>query len=275
MIAPETDTTSDLYIDLIKKCLLDSLYGGEEYRPVRSGGKLFTLVNKYLVWRGMVACEARPVQTEARSAGKDWPVRALTMVGVNRLDNVQQCVESVLREQVPGDFIETGVWRGGSTILMKALLRAHGDESRVVWVADSFEGLPKPDGEQYPADAGDSLHSFEELAVSMEQVQEHFRRFGLLDQNVRFLKGWFKDTLPSAPIKELAVLRLDGDMYQSTMDALKALYPRVSEGGYVIVDDYGCISACKQAVHDYREAQNVKDEIHAIDWSGVYWRKSG
>jgi len=90
---------------------------------------------------------------------------------------------------------------------------------------------------------------------------------------VRFLKGWFRDTLPAAPIERLAVLRLDGDMYQSTMDTLVNLYPKVSQGGYVIVDDYGAIPACRQAVNDYRAANGITEEIRDIDWTGIFWQK--
>ena len=264
----------DLYIELTKKCLLDSLYGSDEYKPIRSGGRLFRLASKYLAWRGMVACKRSKIQDEMRIEGKDWPARALSMIGVKRLDNIHACVEQVLDEGIPGDLIETGVWRGGSTILMKALLKVHEDTSRSVWVADSFEGLPKPNAELYPADAADQHHTFQELAVSQEEVAENFRRLGLLDDRVRFLKGWFKDTLPSAPIQKLALLRLDGDMYESTMDALVALYPKVSPGGFIIIDDYGCVEGCKQAVHDYRKQHHIEDAIVTIDWAGVFWRKA-
>ena len=262
------------YLELLKKCLLDGIYTTNEYKPVRTGGQLFRLASRYLASRGMVPCREIATHGETRLEGKDWPARALSMIGVKRMDNLQDCVEAVIRDGVPGDLIETGVWRGGSTIFMKAILNAHGEHGRNVWVADSFEGLPKPNPEAYPDDRGDDLHTFDELSVSQEQVQEHFRRFGLLDANVRFLKGWFKDTLPSAPIQRLALMRLDGDMYESTMDALKALYPKLSPGGFVIVDDYGCIPACKKAVEDYRTAHGIVEPVVPIDWSGVYWRRA-
>jgi len=83
---------------------------------------------------------------------------------------------------------------------------------------------------------------------------ENFRKYDLLDRQVRFLKGWFSETLPGCPIERLAVLRLDGDMYESTMDALKHFYPKLSAGGYLIVDDYGAAPACKTAIHEFRGA---------------------
>ena len=135
-----------------------------------------------------------------------------------------------LTDGVPGDLIETGVWRGGATILMRAILKARGVTDRVVWVADSFAGLPAPNAARYPLDAGINLHRFPQLAVTLERVQDNFRRYGLLDDQVRFLKGWFRDTLPAAPIERLAVLRLDGDLYESTIQALESLYDKLSAG---------------------------------------------
>ena len=203
----------------------------------------------------------------------DQPTSARTMIGSKRIDNLQFCVEQALADRVPGDLIETGVWRGGSTIFMRAILKAHDVKDRRVWVADSFEGLPPPNTEKFPEDEGDELYTKEVLSVSLEEVKKNFRRYGLLDGQVKFLKGWFRDTLPDAPVQKLAVARLDGDMYESTMDALVSLYPKLSPGGFLIVDDYGGIEACRKAVHDYRDEHGIKEEIKRIDWNGVYWRR--
>jgi hypothetical protein len=216
----------------------------------------------------------RPDVFDARENGVDWPSRAHTMVGIKRLENLRACARSVFEDGVPGDFMETGVWRGGATIFMRALLAAYDDPARAVWVADSFAGLPAPDPVAYPADAGDRLHLEAPLAVSLAEVRENFSRYGLLDERVRFVPGWFRDTLPACPVERLALLRLDGDMYESTIVALEALYPRLSVGGYVIVDDYGAIAACKQAVDDYRARNGIHDEIHSIDWTGVFWKRT-
>ena len=103
--------------------------------------------------------------------------------------------------------------------------------------------------------------------------RRNFERYCLLDEQVRFLKGWFSDTLPDAPIEELAVVRLDGDLYESTMDGLVNLYPKLSPGGYCIIDDYGHIDACRQAVDDYRSAHGIEEEMLVIDGAGSYWRR--
>lgn len=234
------DSTAALYLDLMKRCLTDAIYD----------------------------------EKRGRQAPGNNPRIAHTLIGPERLDNLQFCVEDTLVNNVPGDLIETGVWRGGATIFMRAILKAYGVVDRRIWVADSFEGFPPPDAEKYPHDAGDRSYTVKPKHIpSLDQVKANFERYQLLDDQVRFLKGWFRDTLPEAPIEGLAVARLDGDMYESTMDALVNLYPKLSVGGYLIVDDYGCFAACRQAVQDYREAHGITEDIQSIDWTGVYWQR--
>jgi hypothetical protein len=201
-----------------------------------------------------------------------WP---MTMVGSVRLDNVEDCIRSVIDSEVPGDIIETGVWRGGTTILMRGILRAYGITDRKVYVADSFAGLPPPDAEKYPADKASPLHLWPDLAVSLDEVKANFARFGLLDDQVSFVKGWFRDTLPELRDHGWAVIRLDGDLYESTMDSLENLYPGLAPGGWLIVDDYGEIPACRQAVSDYRERNGITEPIVRIDWTGICWQRHG
>lgn len=196
------------------------------------------------------------------------------MVGLQRLANARFCIESVLADGVSGDIVETGVWRGGMSIFMKGVLEAHGDTERTVWLADSFEGLPPPDPVRFPIDRHLDLTVHEVLSVGVEQVRKNFERYGLLDDRVQFIVGWFKETLHSAPIDEIAVLRLDGDLYESTIQALEPLYPKLAPKGYCIIDDYGTIAPCAAAVTDFRKAHDIDDEIVDIDGAGVYWRKT-
>lgn len=211
---------------------------------------------------------------DRRDVGRDWPSVAHSMIGKRRMMNLQHAIQTVIEDGIPGDFIETGVWRGGACIFVQGILTAYGETHRRVFVADSFEGLPEPDAEKYPADTGDNHHLMAPLAITLDQVQDHFRAYDLLQDNVHFLKGWFKDTLPTAPIEELSVLRLDGDMYESTMDGLANLYHKVSPGGFVIVDDYGVIAACRAAVHDFLRSHGDEGrvDIQDIDGVGVFWR---
>jgi O-methyltransferase len=267
----------ELYLDVLKRSLTGSLWRYEYRRFVPRTWlkrKLYRALLAAAQSRGLEVVQQIPLDMEKRRQGLDWPEHAETMIGMLRMDNLQFCVTEVLRRGVPGDLIETGVWRGGAAILMRGVLKAYGDAQRRVWVADSFQGLPRPDPQRFPSDAGDRLWTFPELAVSLDEVRDNFARYGLLDQQVQFLPGWFRDTLPTAPIEQLAVLRLDGDLYESTIQALDALYPKLSPGGYCVVDDYGNVEQCKQAVHDYRARIGITEEIIDIDGWGVFWRRA-
>jgi O-methyltransferase len=262
-----------MYLDLLRNYLIR--YGDDDVAPVRAANRpLMRILLSLLARRGFQLVRPVPFDEQKRSLGLDWPTAAETMIGMQRLTSLQRCVETVLAEDVPGDLIECGVWRGGACILMRAVLTAYGDQKRCVWLADSFAGLPKPDEEKYSADKGLRLDLLGDiLAISEATVKANFKRFGLLDDRVKFLVGWFKDTLESAPIDSISVLRLDGDLYESTIQALNALYPRLSPGGFCIIDDYHPIEACRQAVTDYREREGISAEITEIDGSGVLWRK--
>ena len=203
--------------------------------------------------------------------GTRAPRFAETMIGLALLDNLQACVETAISDQVPGDLIETGVWRGGAAIFMRAVLAAYGVTDRKVWVADSFRGLPQSSHEADLSD-GYKFDRMHEYAVPVETVKANFARYGLLDEQVRFLAGWFADTLPDAPIRQLAVVRLDGDLYTSTHDTISALYPKLSPGGFIVVDDYS-FAACAKAVGDYRSEHGITETIVSVDGGAVFWRK--
>jgi len=209
-----------------------------------------------------------------RAAGMDWPRDAETMVGLARLENVHQCVASVLHDDIPGDLIEAGVWRGGTAVFMRAVLAAYSDPKRRVWVADSFAGFPPRDPDRYPDESPTDFGQFPELVVDLETVRANFAKYSLLDERVRFLVGWFEETLPLAETGPLSVVRLDCDYYASTLVALEALYPRLSAGGYLIVDDYFCIESCRRAVDDFRVANGIDCAIQQVDVSAGYWRRA-
>ena len=273
-----------LYLDLLKHAL--SRVGFEEPPPADAAVLVRDLrarnwfrhvlepTQRLLARRGYRLVYGIGVPPERiREQGLDWPATAETMIGLQRLDNLQRCVETVLADAVPGDLIETGVWRGGASIFMRAVLAAHQVTDRTVWVADSFRGLPEPDVVRYPVDAGSRLSTDAELAISADEVRANFAKYRMLDDQVRFLEGWFADTLPDAPIDRLAVVRLDGDMYGSTWDAVTVLYPKLSPGGYLIVDDYHTVEGCRRAISDYRDREGITERIEEIDGSAVYWRK--
>jgi O-methyltransferase len=265
----KTDTAQEMYLELLKNVL--TRYGlDSSYRPlINPKARLGGIVSPWIGYARIVQVEQ--FDPRPREHGRDWPPNAETMIGLRRLDSLQDCVADVIRRDVPGDLIECGAWRGGACIFMRAVLKAYEDTSRSVWVADSFEGIPKPDPSIDPQDA--RLWAGGELAVSVEEAKQNFENYGLLDEQVRFLKGFFIDTLPDAPIESLSVLRVDCDLYESVMQSLEYLYPKVSVGGYVIIDDYGALPPAKRAVEDYRKANGIPEEIVRIDWTGVYWIK--
>jgi hypothetical protein len=272
-LAINNDQPRQLYLDLVKRCVLNLPYVDAELNPIQPHGKLRSLVLRAFAAGGIQLAHKRRGSYKKRVDGADMSDVAHSMVSMSRLDNVQHCVETVLREGVPGDLVETGVMRGGTVILMRAILKAHGTTDRRVWAADSFEGLPPPNVEEYPDDDGAAWHLRPLTEVSVEHVRRNFDRYGLLDESVQFLRGWFRDTLPTAPVERIAVLRLDGDLYESTMDALVPLYPKLSPGGFLIVDDYN-LPACRKAIHDYRDREGIQDELVRVDDAAVYWRKS-
>lgn len=205
-----------------------------------------------------------------RAHGRDLPADAVTMIGLVRLRSLRALAERAIADDVPGDFVETGVWRGGATILMRGVLAAHQVTDRSVWVVDSFAGLPMPDVERFPVDDFWTPLGGR-LVATLDEVRANFASFLLLDDQVKFLQGWFKDTLPTAPIEQIAVLRLDGDLYESTMDTLNNLYHKVSPGGFVIIDDYN-LESCRMAVDEFRATNGIIAEIGVIDWAGVWWQ---
>lgn len=216
-----------------------------------------------------------------RAVGRDWPRTAVTMVGLARLHNTQWAVQDVIASGIAGDFLEAGVWRGGVCILVATLFRLYAQSGRVVWVADSFAGLPPPNATAFPSDKGDTHHTVDVLAVSLEQVIENFRMYGLdvarPDAGVAFVRGFFNESLaPLARgrVRALSVLRVDGDLYESTWEPLVLLYPKLSIGGFVICDDVQLLPSL-EAVLDYRRVLGLHgDTLHAIDMDGAFWRRS-
>jgi hypothetical protein len=246
-----------LYLDLLKRSLTNTLFNTEPDKEQK---------NELLFVRDFIHHYINS--------------SAVSMLSLHRLDHLQSCIEDVLAHDIRGDLIETGVWRGGATIFMRAALKAYGAIDRSVWVADSFEGLPEPDAEKFPLEA--KAHqgpvmtkTYKHFAVGIEEVQRNFRAYGMLDEQVRFIKGWFKDTLPNAPIEALSILRLDGDFYESTRDPLINLYDKLSIGGYVIIDDYGetTWTYCRKAVDEFRQERGIAESLVRVDAGCYFWRK--
>lgn len=297
-----------LYLDLIKRAVANILYEDVPSWIFDRETRKITAAERF--------------HLERRVTGEDGPTAAHTMIGMKRLDNIQFCLEQVLKNNVPGDVAETGVLAGGATIFMRAILKAYGDTRRRVFVCDSFMAQPTtpapkiaqwalktaaslpdkawqrqlfhilqavnpvkslPDAKNPSDELVDYvmqiLQNGDRMAIptrdtSLDGVKSNFARYGLLDDQVVFAKGYFSETLPRLDADAFSVIRLDGDLYESTMDSLQCLYPKLSHGGFCIIDDFSALSDCRNAVEGYRREHGIADPIQAIDYQAIFWQKS-
>jgi len=247
------------YLDLLKLALCDLV------------GTRTTSVARTL--EGLVMSrELEGEQLRFRTAGMDWPLHGLTMVGLARLDDLQACVESVVGDGVQGDLIEAGSWRGGASMMIRATLDSLGAHDRTLYVCDSFQGFPQVERPRDGYDLGADLAAVDFLAVPLQEVRESFARLGL-EQGVTFVPGFFVQTLPRIADRRWALIRLDGDTYEATRFSLQTLYPGLAAGGYLVIDDYFQIDPCREAVDEFRREHDITEPIEPIDWSGARWRR--
>ena len=273
---PTPRTPAELYLDLMKKVLTRALTAtGMERHTIRPVGPKSWLLHHFNRAAARLSLETvRLTPSNAQNyleSGHEAGNRvedAETMLGTRQLDHMQQCIVDVLNRNIPGDLIEAGVWRGGMTIFMRAVLMAYQVANRKVWVADSFAGLPDIDRQTdtFPWRKGD-------MAVPVESVRNNFARYGLFDEQVVLLQGFFNDTLPKADIRQLSILRVDADLYSSTLDVLRNLYSVLSVGGYAIFDDYQNLPECRKAIDEFRRDHGITEEIRRIDERAVYWQR--
>lgn len=297
--AGQSDATGqalrDRYLSLLKKSLLNDLYPEMEAQLLHT--VLCVAHRQPVDLEGWWAARRNPALLDAiaavRDSGDTLVLRGVdergevidrpdlrnvaefphTMIGRARLDHLQWCCETVLREAIDGDFFEAGVWRGGACALMAGVLAAHGDRARRVWIADSFRGVPPP---SLPQDRELDLSErvLPVLSVPEDEVRALLERYDVLDDaRICFVSGWFSDSLRACEVERIAVLRIDADLYESTLDVLTHLYPRVVDGGIVIVDDYGILRPCQLAVDEFRAANGINESMQFIDGHGVFWRR--
>ena len=322
---PPSATQSQLYLDMIKRILLNIPYHEQSYQVALTRSRERGRPDPCLADRGGFSLVDRVL-------GEDISLNTLSMIGLKRLDNIHDCVEAALADDVPGDLVETGCAKGGACILMRAILRVKKERKRRVVCCDAFSDAKPPPAplaevvlycllrpihllltlasffpseawhlrlyaklmrlqHHFPVDtehcSRDTVNSFlfflrqgsrfirpsaPPVGTGLANVRSHFARLGLLDEQVVFVQGFFNETLPSAPVERIAVLRLDGDLYASTMDGLVHLYPKLSPGGFCIVDDYFSFDECRQAVDEYRALHGITAEMIRIDNMSLFWR---
>jgi hypothetical protein len=204
--------------------------------------------------------------------------RAYTMVSKDRQIHQYEAVQYVVKAQIPGAILECGVWRGGSMMMAAAALLDIGDNSRDLFLYDTYAGHPKPDAERDIDIHGKALveefkkrqssDGFSDWArVSIEEVEANMRSTGYPGSKLHFIKGKVEDTVPEQSPETIALLRLDTDWYESTLHSLRHLFPRLSLGGVLVIDDYGHMKGAKMAVDQYFSEIDKSYLLTRIDYS--------
>ena len=248
MTFPPVSDMQKAYIDLITRTITNFAYLGGQ-----SGFRKFNFEHVY--------------DTENARWRTDMDSRPLTLLNKEQLDLLETLVESLEARGVPGDYIEAGVWRGGVIVLLRALIKAYAIPDRRVFAADSFSGIPQ--NKYFRHDPVDAWS--DRWIASLKEVQNNIRRFGLLDDRIVFVAGLFADSLPALAGDRFALIRLDSDSYESVATSLDHLYPALSEGGVLLIDDWHLIP-CQMAVANYRKHHGIEDPIETVA-GNAYWIK--
>lgn len=248
MIAHSAPASRTAYLDLVKRSVTNYAYLGGD-RSFEN----FRCVEHYDLQRSHWKI--------------DEVARPLTLLTKNQLELIEKVVVWLEEKRVPGDLLEAGIWRGGAVILMRALIDAYEMADRRVFAADSFAGIPP--NERAMNDPVDSWR--DRWIATLDEVKQNIDRFGLLDDRIVFVVGFFADSLKTLAGERFALIRLDSDSYESVETSLEHLYPLLSRNGVVIIDDWH-LAGCRQAVLDYRERYGIADPIQVFDHN-AYWSK--
>lgn len=236
----------NMYIDLLQNSVSGYIY--KEFGPYNRSAR---------------ACVMRDEPMDFEGGNVHMTV-GHSMIGFIRLRNIRDCIKEVIKDNIPGDFYELGVWRGGACIFARGVLNALGHPHRTVHVFDAFENIRNYGGKS----------SY--LSVSESQVRSNFDKYGLTN-NVVFHKGLFKDTVPQFRSKvaaPVAILRIDGNFYDSYQDALYAFYDKVPVGGFVIFDDIMSHADVMRQWRDFKADQNIPEEPVRLDRHSAFFRKT-
>ena len=205
-------------------------------------------------------------------------VASLTMTSPERILGLCNAVDYLSQNEIQGDFVECGVWRGGSMAAAARTLLSNGDSNRALWLYDTFDGMSEPTDEdidflgqsaevlldQQDRDDAKSIWCYSPL----EQVKSAMANTGYPSDKVRFVEGKVEDTLPVHVPERISLLRLDTDWYESTRCELEYLFPKLVPGGVLIVDDYGHWEGCRRAVDEYFEENKIPMLLNRIDYTG-------
>jgi hypothetical protein len=198
---------------------------------------------------------------------------------LERMYALYKAVEHVVQMRIPGDFVECGVWRGGSIMMMALAARHFGDTQRCMWLYDTFSGMTAPSTGDIQANTGQSaqdvLNANEKnetnpfwAIASRDVVEANLHRTGYPIDQFSFVAGDILETLPATSPRQVAILRLDTDWYESTRHELRCLYPLLVQDGVLIVDDYGYWKGVRKAVDEFFALDARRPFLHRIDFTG-------
>lgn len=196
-------------------------------------------------------------------------VRPFTLAAPKRIKSLYRLAWQIEREKIPGDVVECGVYNGGTAAVL-ARVAMHSRLDRTLWLFDSFEGMP-----QVTSEDGEAARSYVGKVIgSIDAVRSLLDAVGADQNRTRIIKGWFEDTFPTARIPQIALLNIDADWYESVKLCLKTFYDSVVPGGFISIDDYGHWPGCRKAVDEFLVSHRISAELHAVDYTARWFRKS-
>lgn len=205
-------------------------------------------------------------------------VRPYTTTSDERVFSLIQAVKYVLRANIPGSIVECGVWRGGSMMAVAYTLKRLGEYDKDLYLFDTYEGMSKPTDADINFKGEPASIRFEASKRSndssgwryapIEEVQGNLLGTGYSRDKLKFIKGKVEDTIPDFAPSQISVLRLDTDFYESTQHELIHLYPRLSVGGVLLIDDYGHWQGCRKAVDEYFMHNRIPILLNRVDYTG-------
>jgi O-methyltransferase len=207
-------------------------------------------------------------------------LKKYTLTSPERMHALIEAIRYISKNHISGDIVECGVWKGGSMMLAAKTLMELNDNNYEVYLFDTFEGTTKPT-EMDKDYLGNSMletweKEFEDKEklpksadyVSLEEVKKNIYSTGYPKKKIHFVKGKVEDTIPKSAPEKISILRLDTDWYESTRHELENLFPKLSSGGILIIDDYGHFEGSRKAVDEYFEKNKIKCFLNRIDYTG-------
>lgn len=200
-------------------------------------------------------------------------IKGYTVLSKERKNALYDCARTVNSKNIVGDFVECGVFNGGSAGILGDIM-SESEIERKLWLFDSFEGLPVPTEDDIDSHGEKGEKGL--FAGSEEKVRKLiFDELGLQSKNVNIIKGWYEKTIPDFAdnIDKIAVLHLDCDFYESVNICLENLFDKIQSGGFLVIDDYGRWIGCKKAIDKFFEKRGIKPDLHESDYTGRYYLK--